>query len=309
VLSADGVAVQLLASVRDAAAAGRAVDAGAAGIGLVRSEFIEPEDGTTPDRAFYAARFRSLCAAAAPLQVSIRLLDASPDKQPAWLPDIPGFGGALGLQGTRLFATPAVQGVIEAQLQAIAELAAASPLQVILPFLTRAEELAHWAGWLRARLPDTVAVGAMVETPAAALDAAGWLAHADFLAVGCNDLMQALFAADRDRPELAPLLDPYAPLLYRLLRQLAMTAGDRIDRVRLCGLLSQLQGTLPLLLGLGFRQFSVDPPHIPYLAQTVRQLQISDAEALADQVCAARRSEQVLRLLGLPSDGYRPFVG
>jgi phosphoenolpyruvate-protein kinase (PTS system EI component) len=306
--SADGVAVQLLASVRDAAGARRAVAARAAAIGLVRSEFIAPDADAMPDAGFYTERFGTLCEAAAPLAVSIRLLDASADKRPAWLPDIAGFGGALGLQGVRLFGNPPVQGVVEAQLQAIASLAGQHPLQVIIPFLTRREELGHWAAWLRQRLPAGVSIGAMVETPAAVLEVGDWFAHADFLAVGCNDLMQTLFAADRDRPEVAAYLDPYAPLLYRLLRQLAAAAGDHIGQVRLCGLLPQLQGTLPLLLGLGFRQFSVDPPHIPYLAHGVQQLRLRDAERLATQACRAKTSAEVLALLGLPAADYQPFV-
>jgi phosphoenolpyruvate-protein kinase (PTS system EI component) len=306
--TADGAAVQLLASVRDADSVRRALASGAAAIGLVRSEYCQPPDDAIPDVAFYHDSFRALCAAAGPLPVAIRLLDASPDKHPAWLPPTAGFGQPLGLEGVRLFGSEPVRGVIEAQLQAMAELAGDYPLQVILPYLTRYEEMRHWAERLRRVLPPSVDLGAMVETPASALDLAGWFDNADFVAVGCNDLMQGLFAADRDRPELAAYLDPYAPLLYRLLRQMAEAAGSRLHRVRLCGVLPQLQGVLPLLVGLGYRAFSVDPAHIPYLARTVAGLTTGDAERLSRQVCQARESAEVRALLGLPPSGQGVFV-
>jgi len=300
--SADGSAVRLLASVRDAEAGAAALAAGACGIGLVRSEYLQPAGGEQPDVDYYLRQFGQLCTAAAPLPVSIRLLDTSPDKRPAWLPDIPGFGAALGLQGARLFGIEPVRSVVQAQLQAITVLAAEHPLQVIIPYLTGYDELQRTAQWLREQLPPSVPLGAMAETPAAALDLHNWLQQVDFIAVGCNDLMQGLFAADRDRPELAGYLDPYAPLLYRLLQQLAEAGGDQLQRVQLCGVLPQLPGVLPVLVGLGYRAFSVDAIHIPYLARIIADLQLADTAQLAARVCAARTSRQVRSLLGLSAD-------
>jgi phosphoenolpyruvate-protein kinase (PTS system EI component) len=111
--------------------------------------------------------------------------------------------------------------------------------------------------------------------------------------------MQGLFAADRDQPALRGWLDPYAPVLYRLLAQTAAAAGDRIDRVQLCGLLPQLRGMLPVLLGLGFRAISVEAAQIPYLAAVVRAMSLPAAEDLADRVCAAADDDEVRALLGL----------
>jgi phosphoenolpyruvate-protein kinase (PTS system EI component) len=138
----------------------------------------------------------------------------------------------------------------------------------------------------------------MVETPAAALDIAQFCEAADFVALGTNDLMQCLFAADRDLPELRDYLDPYAPVLYRFLRQVAELAGPHLHRVQVCGALSQLRGVLPLLLGLGYRVFSVDPVFIPYLARDVTATDTTAARALVDTVCGVRTSEEVREHLG-----------
>ncbi len=107
----------------------------------------------------------------------------------------------------------------------------------------------------------------MAESPAAVLAMPHWFEVADFVAIGCNDLMQCLFAADRDLAEVRRHLDPYSPELFRFLKQAAEAAGDNINKVQLCGLLPQLPGVLPVLLGMGFRVFSVAPVMIPYLAK------------------------------------------
>jgi len=92
---------------------------------------------------------------------------------------------------------------------------------------------------------------------------------------------------------------PYAPLLFRFLQQVALAAGPHLAKVQVCGLLPQLPGVLPVLTGLGYRAFSVEPLLIPYLARTIRQTKLQQAEKLAAQVCDADNSQGVRRLLGL----------
>ena len=111
--------------------------------------------------------------------------------------------------------------------------------------------------------------------------------------------MQCLFAADRDIEQLRHYLDPYSPQLYAFLQQAAASAAGNIERVQVCGLLAQFPGVLPVLLGLGFRNFSVAPAVIPHLAATVKDVDLDQARELARQVCAARDSQQVGELLGL----------
>jgi len=128
----------------------------------------------------------------------------------------------------------------------------------------------------------------------------GILDRAAFVALGCNDLMQTLFAADWDQPRLRRYLDPYAPVLYRFLGQVAASAEGRLDRVQVCGLLPQIRGVLPLLLGLGYRAFSVDTVMIPWLARVVRTTRLSDARALVERACLSRNARELRALLNLP---------
>jgi phosphoenolpyruvate-protein kinase (PTS system EI component) len=123
-VTADGTAITLRASVRAADGAATARELGAAAIGLVRSEFLGPVMAERPpDDGVFLEVLRAVCEAAAPLAVDVRLVDIAPDKRPGWLPVIQGADSPLGLQGARLFDTPTVGAVIDAQLRALAELA------------------------------------------------------------------------------------------------------------------------------------------------------------------------------------------
>jgi phosphoenolpyruvate-protein kinase (PTS system EI component) len=306
-LMADGEPVNLYASVRQSSAASQAKELGAQAIGLVRSEFLSPDNGRVPDEKFYLQAFREICEASAPLTVTFRLLDVAADKIPPWLAGSDAVGKTLGVQGVRLYSIDSAQAVVEAQLKALAELSNDFSLRVLLPFLVRLEEYDYWLQHIRRRLPGDMPVGAMSETPAMVLDINRLLSHADFVVIGCNDLMQCVYAADRDQAELRYYLDAYAPVLYRLFRQVAEQAGEHLNHIQLCGVLAQMQGVLPVLLGLGYRTFLVDAPFIPHLANRITGITKAECETLAAQVCGATTTHEVLEILQLPTDRHPPF--
>ncbi|MFV8834849.1 putative PEP-binding protein [Aquisalimonas sp.] len=300
--TADGVPIELRGSITGAEGAREAVSVGAAGIGMVRTEYLTPPHGRPPDVAFYREALGEICAAAGDLPVTFRLLDISVDKRPPWLGEMAGMAGLLGMQGSRLFAVEPVRSVVRAQVAAIAELASRYDLRVLIPYVASPEEFGHWRQELGAWLPETVPVGIMAETPAAALAMPEWRERADLVSIGCNDLMQCLFGADRDIPEVAGYLDPYSPPLLRFLRIIAGQAGADCQRVQLCGLLQQLPGVLPLLIGLGYRRFSMAPRLIPTLARVVQETDTAEAQGRAASVCEAPDSDAVHALLGLEAD-------
>jgi len=295
--TADNVAVELRASVRDVAGAYRASENGACAIGLVRSEFLAPPGAAMPDADFYEQALAAVCEAAKPLPVVVRLLDIAPDKRPPWLASALESTGALGLQGARLFDTEPVAGVVQAQLEATARLQQRFALRLLVPYVGTASEMHRRREAISTLLPKPLLIGAMIETPAAALEIAEFCDVADFVALGTNDLMQCLFGADRDLPAVSQLLDPYSPALYRFLHMIAENAGPQLIRVQVCGVLAQLPGTMMLLLGLGYRVFSVDPVFIPWLAETVRHTDTTHAREVATRACMASSAETVKRLL------------
>ncbi|HBE93438.1 MAG TPA: phosphoenolpyruvate-protein phosphotransferase [Gammaproteobacteria bacterium] len=294
----DGEAVSLRVSARSQQVVQCAVESSAEAIGLLRSEFLVPEDGQLPDAAFYSSTFRKMCESAAGLPLTIRLFDVAASKRPSWLPLTPVDAGVLGRQGVRLYADEPVHSIYRAQLQAIDALAPEFEVRILLPYVADLAELKYWHADIKRQLAFPVAIGAMAETPSAALQLHEWLKVVEFVAIGCNDLMQCLFGADRDQPELRRYLDPYAPTLYQFLRQVADAVQDQIDEVQLCGVLPQLPGIMPPLLGLGYRVFSVEAALLPYLRQTIAGTHTGEASMLAEQICSARSSVAVRELLG-----------
>jgi phosphoenolpyruvate-protein kinase (PTS system EI component) len=299
VVSADGVKSYLRASISSIAGANNARAYGAAAIGLVRSEFFLPRDGTVPDTAFFIETFTNLFESVAPLPVTVRLLDLCPGKRPPWLEQLPGLQGPLGLQGARLYHTEAVRRVLFAQLEALDQLALRFDVQILIPYLTSLDEFRYWRNKIGSMFSRSVVIGAMAETPAVLLDIKNWLTEADFVAMGTNDLMQCLFAADRDLPELRHYLNPYTPGLFRLLQNTAQEAAEHVVKIQVCGLLAQCPGVLPILLGLGYRAFSVEATRIPFLAQVIRQTSINNAVSLAKQVISAHNSAAVCDVLNV----------
>jgi phosphoenolpyruvate-protein kinase (PTS system EI component) len=298
----DGSQMALRASIYGSDGALRAVNQGAESIGLVRTEFIVPDDGSMPDAAFYHSELARLCAAAGSLRITLRLPDIAADKQVPWLDPFTGMTSPLGLQGIRLYDHKTVRMVIDAMLAAVNTLSAEHNLSLLLPYVDRRDEYSHWRNVILQQLQRPLPIGVMAETPAAVLALPDWFEDAEFVAIGCNDLMQCLFAADRDIAALSRYLDPYSPQLLRFLQQAAEAAGGNIGRVQLCGLLPQFPGMLPVLLGMGFRNFSLAPAIIPYLAARIQQFSLQRAQKLAQQVCSAGDSRQVRALLELPAD-------
>jgi phosphoenolpyruvate-protein kinase (PTS system EI component) len=215
------------------------------------------------------------------------------------LPDLPGMLTPLGLQGCRLFDREPLRSLMQAEVDALGRIASGLDLSILVPFVTDVLELRRWREVILERLPAPMPVGAMAETPAAVLALPDLLEEGGFAGIGCNDLLQCLFAADRDLPAVAGLVDPYAPAVFRFLSLAADAASGMLDRVQICGLLPQLPGVLPVLIGLGFRAFSVEPLLIPRLARKLGGVDIAQTQSLARAVCAAGEPRTVRRLLGL----------
>lgn len=210
-----------------------------------------------------------------------------------------GIKGALGLQGVRLYDWEAIRRVMYAQVSALEHLHSQYRLQLIIPYVSSLGQFRRWRNTIHQLMSKPIPIGAMLETPATVLDINNWLNLADFAAIGTNDLMQCLYGADRDLHQVQRYLNPYNPVLLRVLQQAAKDAGDGISRVQLCGLLTQFPGILPLLLGMGYRLFSVEPRRIPYLARTIAQTNIAQTRQLTQQACSAPNAKSVCKLLNV----------
>ncbi len=300
----DGVAVELQANMEIPAELPLISQAGAAGIGLLRSEFLFMNRETLPDEAAQYETYRGVVEAMDGDGVTIRVLDWGGEKEIEALSSggaMPGPGvanPALGVRGIRLLLRR--PDLFETQLAAILRAAANTTatggrVRVLLPMVTNVAELLaaretyrRVADALRRRgerLADTLPpLGVMIETPGAALSADALAQEADFFAIGTNDLTMYTLAVDRGDSEVAGLYDPLHPAVLRLVRFATEAAARRHLPVSLCGEMAGNPRLAPLLLGLGLRSFSMNASAIPHVKRAIRALRITDCDRLAAEV-------------------------
>ena len=296
----NGDAVQLQANLELPLELPLLAQAGAAGIGLLRSEFLFMNRAKPPTENEQAAIYRSVVEAMMGDTVTIRVLDWGGEKDISSLPSeqIQAGGAieqnpALGLRGIRMLLQH--PDVLETQIAAILRAGVAGPVRILLPMVTNTGEVRaareiyqHVLRRLRRRgeaLPTQAPpLGVMIETPGAALAADALALEADFFAIGTNDLTMYTLAVDRAHTALAPLYDPLHPAVLRLV-QFATEAALRMHMpVSVCGEMAANPRYTRLLLGLGLRSFSMNAAALPRVKQVVRNCTIDDCVRLARRV-------------------------
>lgn len=298
-ITLDGELVELQANFEIPAELPRIAQSGAAGIGLLRSEFLFMNRETLPDEDSQADSYRSVVEAMQGDTVTIRVLDWGGEKDIEALtgagivPEAPDTNPALGLRGIRLLLRET--DLFEVQLAAILRASAAGPVRVLLPMVTNVAEVRtardiyeRVARRLRRRgermaeqLPP---LGIMIETPGAALSADALALEADFFAIGTNDLSMYTLAVDRSETEVASLYDPLHPAVLRLV-QFATEAALRMRMpVSVCGEMAANPELTRLLVGLGLRSFSMNASAVPRVKQKVRALTIDESARFARRV-------------------------
>jgi phosphotransferase system enzyme I (PtsI) len=140
-------------------------------------------------------------------------------------------------------------------------------------------------------------VGIMVEVPAAAIMADRLAPEVDFFSIGTNDLTQYTLAADRTNPALAYLGSALSPVVLRLIRQVIEQAHANGKWVGVCGELAGEPLAIPVLLGMGLDEFSMNPPAIPMAKQILRSLALTECRPLAEEVLALDTADDVRRLV------------
>ena len=283
---ADGTPVKLLANLGKPGEAADAVQLGAEGVGLFRTEFLFlDDDATAPTVESQRESYREVLAAFPGRRVVVRLLDAGADKPLAFLDIGEEENPALGRRGLR--ALRASERVLRDQLTALAEAAAETEaeLWVMAPMVATVEETAfvtraiHEAGIRTA--------GVMVEIPSVALIADRVLARCDFASIGTNDLTQYTMAADRQLGSVAALQDPWHPAVLRLVQSVG-DAGAALDKpVGVCGEAAADPLLAVVLAGLGVTSLSMSPTALADVRVSLARYSLGDARAIAEAALAA----------------------
>jgi multiphosphoryl transfer protein len=289
-------------SVREAEEAARA---GAAGIGLVRTELLFLGRSTPPGEREQASVYRRILAAIAGRPVVFRTLDIGGDKPAAYQATETEANPALGVRGLRLGLRR--HELLETQLTALVEAAAGGTLRVLFPMVAVPEELEAAREVLdrvmararaRGSAPAAVLVGIMVEVPSAAIGADLFAPLVDFFSIGTNDLVQYTLAVDRLNPALADLASPYQPALLRLIARVTEAASGSRRPVAVCGEAAADPLLASLLVGLGVTELSVAPGAIAPLRRALAGVGIDRCRELARAALQARSAAEVRRIAG-----------
>jgi phosphocarrier protein FPr len=284
----DGVVIEVAANIGGAEEASRAVEAGADGVGLLRTEFLFMEAESLPGEEAQERIYSEIATRLEGRPLTIRTLDVGADKPLPYLRSVHEDNPALGLRGIRLgLAQPEV---LIAQLRAVVATARRSPVRVMFPMVSSAGEVDAARALLTEAAgsePLSLEVGVMVEIPSAALSAARLAERVDFFSLGTNDLSQYTLAADRGNAEVAALADALHPATLRLIAATVRAARARGRWVGVCGELAGQIEAVPLLIGLGVRELSVAVPAVARIKEAVRA---------ADSGACVRLARRALRL-------------
>ncbi len=305
-ITRDGRRIEVAANIGSPRDARAAVEVGAEGVGLFRTEFLFLDRITAPDEEEQYLAYRAAAQALGHRRLIIRTLDVGGDKPLPYLDRGAEANPFLGFRAVRVcLARP---DFFKVQLRAIVRAAAEfTALEVMFPMIATPAEwraaralLDEARAEVRARgqtAPDSIATGIMVEIPSAALRAASFAAEVDFFSIGTNDLSQYTLAAERGNARVASLADAFQPAVLQLIQSVVEAAHARGKWVGVCGEMAGDPLAVPLLVGLGIDELSMNPPAIPQAKQIIRALDTAEARKLAHAALELETAEEVRQML------------
>ena len=290
----DGIQIELFANIEVPEDVIAAKSSGATGIGLYRTEFLFMNRRDMPDEEEQFIAYKSVAEAMKGSVVIIRTLDLGADKQ--MNPDIVSTcaNPALGLRAIRLCLSEPK--IFHTQLRALLRASHFGNIKILIPMLSTLGELRQTKLLLeRAKqslrkqgiaFNETIALGGMIEVPAAAINAEAFAKELDFLSIGTNDLIQYTLAIDRTDDAVAHLYNPLHPSVLKLL-SMTIKAAEKLGKsVSVCGEMAGDAKFTKLLIGMGLRQLSMHPSHVLNVKQQILHSQLNILNINARKILA-----------------------
>jgi len=296
-VTADGVPVALKANVELPAEAILAVDHGAQGIGLYRTEFLYIDRTTQPGEDEQYEVYRAIVEAVSPQPVTLRTFDIGGGKTPRPPPTDPAGDRAPGPRAAGPPPRPP-PGVLPPPPAAVPRMvpmvASVHEMREVKRLLAQAVEHVKARGL---SFEEHIPLGMMIEVPAAAVMADVFARESEFFSLGTNDLVQYALAIDRASQSLAAQASPFNPAILRLIKTVT-DCGKKYGRpVSLCGAMASDPLAACLLVGLGLRDLSMEAAAIPEIKEAIRRLTVAEAEAIAEQALECDSAEAVEEVL------------
>ena len=301
----DGRTVEVVANIGSVTDARQAVEYGAEGVGLLRTEFLYLDKQQMPSQAEQVNTYREIFEVIGNRPLVVRTLDIGGDKAVEYLGTKSEPNPFLGWRAIRMIDEKPE--ILRDQFCALLEAGAGFDLRIMVPMVSSLDEVqqarqlfdeAHQALRTSSRpMADNVQFGIMVEVPAAALLVEHLAKYVDFFSIGTNDLAQYTLAVDRTNERVAHLASPFHPAVIRLIAGTIQEAHAKGKWVGLCGEMAGDPLAAPLLLGLGLDEFSMAAASIPVVKQTIRQLVYRDCQEIAATALKLPTTKTVMEYL------------
>ncbi|HTM45379.1 MAG TPA: phosphoenolpyruvate--protein phosphotransferase [Polyangiaceae bacterium] len=300
-LTQCGSRLHIRANIELPEEAGIAVQEGAEGVGLYRTEFLYVDRKEPPSEDEQYELYRRVLEAMGDRPVTLRTFDLGGDKFASLVNGPKEANPALGMRAVRI--SLAYQDVFLSQLRAMIRASAHGPVQVMVPMISHIEELRRVSVLFNRAISEVdqegyaraahVPLGTMIEVPAAALMADVFAQEAEFMCVGTNDLVQYTLAADRSSREVAEIASPFSPAILHLLKN-TVEAADRWNRpLSVCGAMASDPFAMVLLLGLGVRDISMEASAIGEIKAILSRITVAEAQAASAQALRQKSAAEV----------------
>ncbi|WP_434511879.1 phosphoenolpyruvate--protein phosphotransferase [Desulfitobacterium sp. AusDCA] len=297
--------VELTANIGSPADCAGALENGAEGIGLYRTEFLYMQRDNLPIEEEQFLAYKEVAKTMNPHPVIIRTLDIGGDKKLPYLNMPEEMNPFLGYRAIRLCLDRPE--IFKTQLRAILRASAFGKIRIMYPMISGTEELRQANAILneakleldeeQVSFDRNVEVGIMIEIPSAAMISDILIQEIDFFSIGTNDLVQYTLAADRMNERISYLYNPLHPAVLRLIKNV-IDASHRAGKwTGMCGEMAGDSQLAPVLLGLGLDEFSMSAVSIPWVKKVIRSLSYEQAKALADKALTIENPEEIKALL------------
>ena len=300
-ITLDGHQVEVCANIGTVKDTEGAIRNGAEGVGLYRTEFLFMDRDALPTEDEQFKAYKEVAEAMPDQPIIVRTMDIGGDKELPYMNFPKEMNPFLGWRAVRIFFDR--EDIMHAQLKAILRASAFGKLRIMFPMIISVEEfrsLKATVEQLKAELradgkafDESIEVGIMIETPAAAVMAHHLAKEVDFFSIGTNDLTQYTLAVDRGNEMISAMYNPLSPSVLTLIKMVIDASHDNGKWTGMCGELAGDERATLLLLGMGLDEFSMSAISVPRIKKLIRNTNFEDVKAMADQALSFATAAEI----------------
>ncbi len=305
--TSDGYQISIQANIGSMEEIETVLDYGAEGIGLFRTEFLFLGRKTIPDEEYQFQMYKKILESMEDKPVIIRILDVGGDKEIPSLSMTKETNPFLGLRGSRFISDMKLRNIILIQIKAALKASSFGKLKLMFPMVSTVDEIIDLKSMVDDcklqvekdgfKVSDSLEVGVMVEVPSIAICVDRFAPYFDFFSIGTNDLTQYVLASDRTNETVAYIYDQYHPAVLKLIQEVVKHAHKNGKWVGVCGELASEVLAIPILVGLGVDELSMNVNMIPTVKKRITELSSVECTKLAETVLTLATANQVREFL------------